>query len=286
MTRTAMYRRGHQRRSFVITRANRLAAVTANLARGLALIAATLIPWWYATTEASTPMWAGIAAAVTIPTAWKHVRSLRTAVRGWGGKKNPGGVPGPVRAAVEDLAGTYGLKRRRISFVIHPPNSRMHAPLAAMSSGLDGAVLMIDSHLVDKARTARPGDQTDNEVRAIVAHELAHWYAWDSLTATLASAASVLALGAGGLTATLIYAGELPHGAGVFAAWPIPIHLAARFLSRRAEYRADARAANITGTPDALATALVRDFGMGQRTWRTALSTHPATADRVHRLIG
>lgn len=284
-TRTALYRRGHQRRSFIVTRANRLAAVTTNLARGLALLAAALIPWWYSATEAATPTWAAIAAAVTVPTAWKHIRSLRTAVQGWGGRKNPGGIPGPVRAAVEDLAGTYGLKRRRIAFLVHPPRSRMHAPLAAMSSGFDGAVLMIDTNLAAKAESARPGDQIDNEVRAIVAHELAHWYAWDSLTATLGAAANVLALGGGALAAVLAYTGELPTGAAAFAAWPALTYLATRFVSRQAEHRADARAANVTGTPDALASALVRDFGMSERTWKTITSTHPPTADRVRRLI-
>lgn len=281
-TRTAAYRRGSQRRSFVLTRLGRLAAICANLTRGLLLLAFAATPFWYAATN-DQAAWAAVAAVATLPPAWQRIRSLRNAVRGWGGRKNPAGVPGAVRAAVEDLTATFGLRRKRVTFLpYHRPG--MHPPLAAMAAGTDGAVLMLNPQLTAKAEAARPGDPIDNEVRAVVAHELAHWYSWDSLLGTLAATAWIVAVGGGLLTAALTQTDSLPPHAWVFAAWPIPVFLASRAASRGAEYRADARAVQVTGEPGALAAALLRDFGNQPRQFRTLIATHPATADRVRRL--
>lgn len=284
MSRSGVYRRNTSRRSFVVTRAGRLGAISANLTRGVVVVLFAAIPLLWTAQQGHRTLALGVG-ATTVSVAWERIRRLRTAVRGWGAKRSASGLPPAVRAAVEDLTRIFGLRRGRVAYLTRPYRKGFHGRLAGMATGLDGAVLMLNDDLVAKARGARPGDETDDQVRAIVAHELAHWYSWDSLLSTLVEAAVVVAWGSAVACAIAMYLGEQDPAAQGFLLWPSVIFLAARACHRGAELRADARAAVTTGNPVALADALLNDLGPARRTWRTWLSTHPATTDRVARLV-
>ena len=142
-----------------------------------------------------------------------------------------------------------------------------------------------------------------DEVEAVMAHELGHVKNRDTLimtmVATIAGAVSMLAnfgmffrgnRGLAGLMAVLI---------APFAAMIVQMA-----ISRTREFGADASAADISGKPLALASALAKISGAAQRTpnpvaqrnpaaaqlyivpagVRQMFSTHPATEDRIERL--
>ena len=185
----------------------------------------------------------------------------------------------------------------------------------AVGGGADGGALVIDRSLF---RLLSP-----REIEAILAHELAHLEGNDGFAiamadgigrsvvgiATVAALPALLALS--GLAAASAWIRGRPgdrsgafariHRAlagGLFAAFVLAT-LVARSRSRKREFAADDRAAEVTGDPMALARALRRIERATEPTWPFApfstqkrtegaaerwLSTHPSTDERVERL--
>ena len=185
----------------------------------------------------------------------------------------------------------------------------------AVGGGSDGGALVIDRSLF---RLLAP-----REVEAIFAHELAHLEGNDGLAiamadgvgrslvgfATVAALPALLALS--GLAAASAWIRGRPGDrsgsfarlhralAGALFAGFVLATLVARSRSRRREFAADDRAAEVTGDPVALARALRRIERATDPTWSFApfstnkrtdeaterwLSTHPSTDERVERL--
>ncbi len=210
-----------------------------------------------------------------------------------------------VRAYVRDvlsMAHNAGLPRPRITLIDSPqPN--------AFATGRD------PEHAAVAATTGLLSMLTQDEVAAVMGHELAHVRNRDTLTmtitATIAGAISALANFAfffggsnrerpGGIIGTL---------AIMFLA-PMAASLVQMAISRSREYGADAGGAEISGRPEALASALMKidQIAHGgavnmqaERNPATAhmfiinplsgrgadnlFSTHPATENRVRALM-
>ncbi|TKX73863.1 peptidase M48 Ste24p [Halorubrum sp. GN11_10-6_MGM] len=185
----------------------------------------------------------------------------------------------------------------------------------AVGGGADGGALVIDRSLF---RLLSP-----REVEAILAHELAHLEGNDGFAiamadgvgrslvgiATVAALPALLALS--GLAGASAWIRGRPgdrsgpfarlHRAlagGLFAGFVLAT-LVSRSRSRKREFAADDRAAEVTGDPIALARALHRIERAAEPTWPFAplstqkrtedaaerwLSTHPSTDERVERL--
>ncbi|GAA0716107.1 heat shock protein HtpX [Halorubrum trapanicum] len=185
----------------------------------------------------------------------------------------------------------------------------------AVGGGGDGGALVIDRSLF--------GLLSPREVEAILAHELAHLEGNDGFAiamadgigrslvgiATVAALPALLALS--GLAAASAWIRGRPsdrsgpfarlHRAlagGLFAGFVLAT-LVARSRSRKREFAADDRAAEVTGDPMALARALRRIERATEPSWPFApfsthkrtdeaterwLSTHPSTDERVERL--
>ena len=185
----------------------------------------------------------------------------------------------------------------------------------AVGGGADGGALVIDRSLF---RLLSP-----REVEAILAHELAHLEGNDGLAIAMADGigrslvgiATVVALPAllalSGLAAASAWIRGRPSDrsgpfarlhralAGALFGGFVLATLVARSRSRRREFAADDRAAEVTGDPVALARALRRIERATDPTWALApfstrertdeaaegwLSTHPSTDERVERL--
>lgn len=153
----------------------------------------------------------------------------------------------------------------------------------------------------------------ERELRAVVAHELAHIRRRDTLLATAVGALAVVIMTLTALS-FLIPGGEDDDGPGVVGALllavlgPAAAGLVAVAVARSREYDADAEAARLTGDPVGLAKALRALDASSRRLVlpperrviaashlmianplpRTGLarlfSSHPRTADRVSRL--
>lgn len=175
-----------------------------------------------------------------------------------------------------------------------------------------GVVLCVSRGMLDKLG--------DEELEGVLAHELAHVAHGDAAVMTVASFLGVLA----GLTARLgarlmLIAGRarglwqflvlaLAVTALATATWFVSI-LLVRALSRYREYAADHAAAQLTGNPAALASALIQSTAeaalipqkdlrratalnafyfcpvhAAKATGRNLLSTHPSVEDRIARL--
>ncbi|ELZ45679.1 peptidase M48 Ste24p [Halorubrum californiense DSM 19288] len=185
----------------------------------------------------------------------------------------------------------------------------------AVGGGGDGGALVIDRSLF---RLLSP-----REVEAILAHELAHLEGNDGFAiamadgigrslvgiATVATLPALLALS--GLAAASAWIRGRPRdrsgpfarlhqalAGGLFAGFVLAT-LVSRSRSRKREFAADDRAAEVTGDPVALARALRRIERATEPTWPFApfsthkrtdeaaerwLSTHPSTDERVERL--
>lgn len=189
------------------------------------------------------------------------------------------------------------------------------APNAFAVGGSGGGALVVDRSLF---RLLPP-----RELEAILAHELAHLETNDGLAAalvdglartvvglfTLVTLPALLALsGFAGGSAWIrgrpgdrsdVFARLHRLLAGGLAAGFVLVTLLARTRSRRREFAADDRAAEVTGDPLSLARALRRIDRASDPTWSFAplsshrdtddplerwLSTHPPTADRIERL--
>ncbi|ELZ57175.1 MULTISPECIES: M48 family metallopeptidase [Halorubrum] len=185
----------------------------------------------------------------------------------------------------------------------------------AVGGGSDGGALVVDRSLF-RLLSAR-------EIEAILAHELAHLERNDGFAiamadgigrsvvglATVAALPALLAL-SGLATASAWIRGRPSDRSGPFArlhralagalfAGFVLTTLLSRSRSRRREFAADDRAAEVTGDPTALARALRRIERATEPTWSLApfsthkrtedaaerwLSTHPSTGERVERL--
>lgn len=185
----------------------------------------------------------------------------------------------------------------------------------AVGGGSDGGALVVDRSLF-RLLSAR-------EIEAILAHELAHLEGNDGFAiamadgvgrsvigiATVAALPALLALS--GLAAASAWIRGRPSDrsgpfarlhralAGVLFGGFVLTTLLSRSRSRKREFAADDRAAEVTGDPMALARALRRIERATEPTWPLApfsthkrtedaaerwLSTHPATDERVERL--
>ena len=157
----------------------------------------------------------------------------------------------------------------------------------------------------------------ERELEGVMAHELAHVKHRDILTSTVAATiATAIMFGARMAQYGAIFAGgsrdDDRRGGNVFALLatailaPIAAMLIQAAISRSREFAADQGGAEITGTPDALASALrkidaishrvplpanpatahlfiVKPF-TGQSLFRL-FSTHPPTEQRIERLL-
>lgn len=146
---------------------------------------------------------------------------------------------------------------------------------------------------------------SERQLLAVLAHELAHVRAGDArrlvlgeLFGRLSYAAALVALLIAALAFVLNGTVLAPGWAWwVLALGPTSLSALHHFLSRRAEFRADAVASRLTGDPAALSQALARiqwatsgsslkntieEFAgiTGRGWWRT----HPAVEDRIDRL--
>ncbi|MBP1922418.1 heat shock protein HtpX [Halorubrum alkaliphilum] len=191
----------------------------------------------------------------------------------------------------------------------------LRAPNAFAVGGSEGGALVVDRSLF---RLLPPP-----ELGGILAHELAHLEGNDGLTAAIVDGFARTATGIVTLAAlpALLSLSGLAHGtawirgrpgdrSGLFArlhrtlsnalfAGFVLATLLVRARSRRREFAADDRAAEVTGDPMALARALRRIERATEPTWPFApvstrkrtddpaerwLSTHPSTDERVERL--
>jgi hypothetical protein len=197
-------------------------------------------------------------------------------------------VPDAIWAAVGDLSSAFALSTRRLVVNVCDLGGRKHhgIPTAAATSGLGGAVLFVDEGLAAKAARAGPGSQDDDEVRAVMAHELAHVFAQDVAVKVTSSLAMILIGWCTVLGATAAAGGDMSGSrVGLLGmASALVVFLLDRWLGRSAEYAADARAGKATGRPLALAAALERDFYGTSRGWKDWLATHPPTDKRCVRL--
>lgn len=203
---------------------------------------------------------------------------------------SPAQAPG-LFALVAELAGRAELQRA-------PPLLYIpRAELIALSTGWgreatiavsDGLLRLLDSR----------------ELAAVLAHETSHLRSGDLKLLRLAEAAGRLTrtLALFGLVLVLLYLPELAGQGAVPAApilllvfAPVVSDVLALTLSRTREFEADAGAAELTGDPHALISALHRidalqGAGWEQLTrahglkWLRLIRTHPTTAERVARL--
>lgn len=128
----------------------------------------------------------------------------------------------------------------------------------------------------------------EHELRAVIAHELAHVYNRDVLVSSVAGALAGAVMGASSLLWLLpgLDGGDDDEGwADLLAAMvlgPLAAMLVRSAVSRSREYQADACAARLTGDPLSLATAL-RKLEAGVR--RTPLRGGPGLAGIGHLMI-
>lgn len=156
-------------------------------------------------------------------------------------------------------------------------------------------------HSAVAATTGLLNSLSHEEIEAVMAHELGHVKNRDTLimtmVATIAGAISMLA------NFGMFFRGRNAGIAGLMAVLiaPFAAMIVQMAISRTREFGADASAAEISGKPLALASALAKISGMAERTpnpvaqrnpaaaqlyivpagVRQMFSTHPATEDRI-----
>ncbi|HYD41488.1 MAG TPA: zinc metalloprotease HtpX [Anaeromyxobacter sp.] len=209
-----------------------------------------------------------------------------------------------LHAMVAELAGRAGIPKPRV-FVIPEDQPNAFATGRNPSKGVVAVTRGIMA-LLDR-----------RELRGVLAHEIAHIQNRDILVSSIAAAgAALISYVANALTFGALFGGgssdEGEEGGsaagGLLAAFvaPIAAMLIQMGISRSREYIADATGAQLSGDPEALASALlklehaaqvipaetapataslfiVNPFGAMQNVARW-FSTHPSTADRVRRL--
>lgn len=209
-----------------------------------------------------------------------------------------GAVPLGPSQAPDLFAATAELARRaelpRVPQILYIPRPEMIA--LSTGWGSDSAVALSDGML------RRMGAR---ELVAVLAHEISHLRAGDLRLLRLAEAAGRLtrALAFAGLLLTAFYLPGMTDG-GDEVPWlailavvvaPLVADLLTLTLSRTREFEADSGAAELTGDPGALISALMRlDTVQGDGwerlrrqsapAWLRLIRTHPTTAERVARL--
>lgn len=214
---------------------------------------------------------------------------------------HPSGAVRRYVAMVEDLAARAGLPRPRITIIENDqPN--------AFATGRD------PDHAAVAATTGLLRMLNEEEIAGVMAHELAHVKNRDTLTmtvtATIAGAITMLA------NFAMFFGGNRDNNGGniistlamMFLA-PLAAGLVQMAISRGREYEADRIGAEISGRPEALASALAKIAnGAARIPNQTAemhpetgqlmiinplsgrgadnlFSTHPATENRIERLM-
>jgi heat shock protein HtpX len=237
---------------------------------------------------------AGILAAVAVTLFL--VAALRFAPTGW--VLSIFGTE-PVRreeapelvAALDELCARAGIGEVPTIYAARNP-----LLLAATIAGADRSAIVVSRKVL---RTLTP-----RELRAVLAHEIAHLAHRDLPLMQLGRALAVVT---GSLSRFALMLILLQVALGLFdrviAGWwelatlvtaPIAANLVVLALSRNREFDADAAAARLTGDPEALATALDKLERMEARFLRRALPglaplprwlrTHPAPQERIARL--
>lgn len=223
----------------------------------------------------------------------------------------PAGRRAAFEASVDDLCERLNIERPTVRF------TDLNEPNAFAMSGPGGGAVVFDVRLFELL--------DDDELEAILAHELAHLESRDGLVQSLAftglqtvmSVVSILLvpvlLFLTGLSKASAWLRGRPGAWSRSLAWrfrsvvvaavmvvPVVITFVLLMRSRRREYAADRRAAQVTGDPLALASALrtvdeamvesLRLQGLlpaGERPPNPVyrmMSTHPAVEKRVERL--
>lgn len=187
---------------------------------------------------------------------------------------------GDLADDVHELAAGAGIPVRRIQ-LLSGETSR-----TAWASAGNGSLLFSTYFVRNVPR---------EEFRAVVAHELAHNESRDGLRlgGFLVLSAVVGAVG-GVLAAFVLGQWERPDARTYWIAFVVALALAlplAMAVFRRREFHADARGAEICGSPLALARALVRlsnlnDLPLRWPRWLELVLTHPTTESRIHALVG
>ncbi len=198
-------------------------------------------------------------------------------------------VPG-LHDAVEALAHRAGLDAPPRLHLLPDP-----APQALATDGHDGAVIGVTPALL---RTLGP-----RQTLAVIAHEIAHLTNGDLAILRLARTVEAITASAARFSLyALVFGVPLLLFAGAPVPWsvfalllvaPWAVRLLVAALSRARELAADATAAELTGDPVALASALERIERAAAPWWMrwfaaeipVALRTHPPTHDRVARLL-
>jgi heat shock protein HtpX len=207
-----------------------------------------------------------------------------------------------IHAMVDELSDRAGIPKPRV-FVIPEQQPNAFAtgrnPQHAVVAVTEGIVRLLDRR----------------ELRAVLAHEISHVKNRDILVSSLAAAAaSLITWIANVLTFSAIFGGSRDdsngapaHGLLVALVAPLAATLIQLGISRSREYLADATGAQLSGDPEALASALLKlergaelvpvatatpataslfimnPFGATESAARW-FSTHPRTAERVRRL--
>jgi heat shock protein HtpX len=212
---------------------------------------------------------------------------------------------------VDDIAARMEIDAPRILV------AEMQLPNAmALGGGREGVVV------VDRSLFAL---LTGDELETIIAHECAHIESRDSLVQTLAYSVvrTIVGLVTVALLPILLFVTGIARGVAWMAGRPtrwddgtlgrfrdlvstgvvvlLVLTLLVRAHSRRREFAADARSATVTGKPVALARALIKIDRVADPSWSLlsplytrgdedgplgrVFSTHPATSERVDRLV-
>lgn len=232
--------------------------------------------------------------------------SDRLVLRSSGAREVTAAEAPDLHSMVEELALRADIPKPRVCVI---PSPEMNA-FATGRNPKNGVVAVTEG--IVRALSRR-------ELRGVIAHELAHIKNRDILVATIAAAtASIITSIANALTWTSIFSGGQSSseegeegsggGSGLLMALvaPIAATLVQLGISRSREYLADETGSEISGDPEALASALLK---LEQRSGRndsvlpaptaslcivspfaggsvaTLFSTHPAIAERVRRLL-
>ena len=203
---------------------------------------------------------------------------------------DPWQAPAPYHD-VEQIARLYGLQSVPRLYLV-----KNEVPVIFSSGNRNESAIAVSSGALSIL--------SERELRAVLAHELAHVAADDIGLMRVANILGRITsfVATFGLLAILFGGLVLPEGAlSVEIVWflalaPTSASLLQLALSRKREYAADAAAANVSGDPEALAEALqkieratrftmMRMFGQaGAIELPTLLRTHPSTEDRIKRL--